>query len=126
MNSYLGLTKLHLFSKVPFKICCWSISYPWNALEFPYLRFVGTLYMIMMINFEFVKNSNWKRKRKKKNWYSFNPYWTGGTYICPSLVKDGKDIYVPLLWHHCNVIWSVMHLLVQTKLLHCGQGAMSF
>ncbi len=25
-------------------------------------------------------------------------------YICPSLVRDGKDIYVPLLWCHGGVI----------------------
>ncbi len=25
------------------KMCCWSLNYPWNTLEFPHLRCVGTL-----------------------------------------------------------------------------------
>ncbi len=41
---------------------------------------------------------------------SIAPYVQGltltglGGHICPSLVKDWKDIYVPLLWLHDGVI----------------------
>ncbi len=69
-----------------------------------------------------------------------NPYWTGRTdmslpgkrlegQICPSLVKDWKDIYVPLLLRHGGFIMlsvrAYMHLVVKQKLLYCGQEAMS-
>ncbi len=44
------------------------------------------------------------------------------------VMKDRKDIYLPLLWCHGSIIvtsFNVMHLVVQKELLHCGQGSMS-
>ncbi len=38
-------------------------------------------------------------------------------HTCPTIVT--------LWWHHCDIIYSVMNLVVQNKLLHCGQGGMS-
>ncbi len=35
-------------------------------------------------------------------------------YLCPTIVT--------LWWRHCDMIYSVMNLMVQNKLLHCDQG----
>ncbi len=38
-------------------------------------------------------------------------------HICPTIVTSW--------WHHCDVIYSIMHLVVQKELLHYGQRATS-
>ncbi len=57
--------------------------------------------------------------------YLVNPYWIGKTYISlPSKGWQGHmyPTIVMSWWHHCDMILSVMHLVVQQKFLHCVRG----
>ncbi len=49
-------------------------------------------------------------------------------HICPSLVKGLEGHICPSVviswWHHCDVIQSIMNLVVQKKKLHSGQRNM--
>ncbi len=49
-------------------------------------------------------------------------------HICPSLVKGLEAHICPCVvtswWRHCDVIESIVNLVVQNKLLHCGQRDM--
>ncbi len=51
-------------------------------------------------------------------------------HICPSLAKIWEGHICPTivtsLWLYCDIIESVMHLVVQQKLLLYGPGDMSF
>ncbi len=65
-----------------------------------------------------------------------NPYWTGSTYIyiyiyiyiCPPLVKGLEGHIcrsVVTSWRcHCDVIESIMNLVVAKNILPCGQRDM--
>ncbi len=61
--------------------------------------------------------------------FFINPYWIGRTYM-PLLGKGLEGHICPTImtsrWHHCGVVQIFMNLVVQTFLLHCGQGDMSF
>ncbi len=39
----LMYNKVTAVTKEPLKMCCWSLNYPWNTVEFSHIRCVGTL-----------------------------------------------------------------------------------